>query len=169
MHRIVLDTSALISLAHGSILDLVLAEFQAITSDIVVEELKKTAQYEDPDGKAAEQVLERKERLEIREVGKGELEKLLSSRIDAGEASCVVLAKGKGIKALISDDFDAMHQLEYYSKEYRFELGLCAVLVKALVLRGKLEKKQGEEIFEKIAAKRGWIGRQIYEYGKGLL
>ncbi|MFQ6117422.1 MAG: hypothetical protein ACE5LQ_04060, partial [Candidatus Bipolaricaulia bacterium] len=126
-------------------------------------------QYDDPDGKAAEEVLRKKTKLETKEVKRKEFRNFLSSKIDAGEGSCVALAREEDIEALISDDFDAMHQLEYYSKQYHFELGLCAALVKALILRGRLKREQGEKIFDKIAAKRGWIGRQVYEYGKRFL
>jgi len=167
--RIVVDTSALISLAHGSVLDLALEEFHFIVSDIVIKELEETSQYSDPDGKAAQEVLKRRSKLEIREVKPERFRSFLSGRVDPGEASCLVLAQIEEVKAFISDDFHAMHKLEYYSKKYSIKLGLCATLIKALTLKGRLSREEAIKIFDKIAQRRGWLGKAIYEYGKRLL
>ena len=55
--KIVIDSSALISLAHGSVLEIILQEFQVITSSVVWRELEATAKFNDPDGRAAQRVL----------------------------------------------------------------------------------------------------------------
>ena len=55
--KVVIDSSALISLAHGSVLEIVLKEFQIITSSVVWRELEATAKFDDPDGRAAHHVL----------------------------------------------------------------------------------------------------------------
>lgn len=169
LHKVVLDSSALISLAHGEILDLVLSEFEVTVSRQVLEELEETADYEDADGKAANRVLKDRDSLTIEKVDSEAVEELLTSRVHSGEASCVLLAQEEEIEAMISDDFDAMNQLEFYSHKFNFQLGLCPVLIQTLVKRKKLTRNQGREIFDRIARKRGWFGRQIYEYGKKML
>ena len=167
--KIVIDTSALISLSHGGLLDLVLEEFRVVVSDLIIEELKKMAEYDDEDGKAAREILTEISRLEMRAIDMKEIGRIVTSRLDEGEASCVLLAQAEDIEALISDDFKAMHQLQYYSSQHSFDLGLGAALIHALVLRGKLSKAEALESIERIASKRDWLGRSIYNaYTKSL-
>ncbi len=166
MHKVVLDYSALISLAHGEILDLVLSEFEILVSKQVIEELEATSRYKDVDGKAASQVIRNKDQLKIKKVNQEKVENLLTSKIHLGEATCILIAQEEVIEALISDEFDTMYQLEYYSNKYSFDLGLYSTLIKALILRGELTKDEGKKIFDQIAQKRNWIGRKIYEYEK---
>jgi len=166
LHKIAVDTAALISLVHGDILDLVLSQFKVIVSNIIIEELKRVMKFKDPDGRAAKKILSKKNELEIQEVTKNELDKFLSARVDPGEASCIMIAKKRDVKVLISDDFKAMAELEYYSKKYNFKVGLCSALIKTLMLRKKLKKGEAIKIFERIGNRRNWIGRPIYEYGK---
>jgi predicted nucleic acid-binding protein len=87
----------------------------------------------------------------------------VTSRLNEGEASCVLLAQAVDIDALISDDLKAMHQLRQYAQIYEFDLGLAAALIQALVLRGKLRKEQALESLERIAERRDWMGRPIYK------
>ncbi len=43
------------------------------------------------------------------------------------------------------------------------ELGLGAVLIQALVRRGRLPLEEARGVLERIAHRRGWLGRPIYE------
>lgn len=167
--KIVLDTSALNSFVHGEVLGKVLDGFELIISDTVLAELRETARYKDEDGKAAKKVIEISSRFTIQKVAERKYEKLLTGRVDEGEASCIPLARGEEVDALITDDFRAAHHLRTYSRKYDFDLGLCATLLKALNTRGILEEEETKAVFETMASKRGWIGRPIYEYGKDLL
>jgi len=169
LHKIAVDTAALISLVHGDILDLVLSQFKVIVSNVIMEELERVMKFKDPDGRAAKKILSKKDVLEIQEVTKNELDKFLSARVDPGEASCIVIAKKRDVKTLISDDFKAMAELAYYSKKYNFKVGLCSALIKTLMLRKKLKKGEAIKIFERIGNRRNWIGKPIYEYGKEML
>lgn len=168
LHKIAVDTAALISLVHGGILDLVLSQFKVIVSNVIMEELERVTKFKDSDGRAAKKVLKKKDKLEIQQVTKNELSEFLSTRVNPGEASCIVIAKKKDVKVLISDDFKAMAELEYHSKTHNFKVGLCAALIRTLMLRKKLKKDEARKIFEKIGNRRNWIGRPIYEYGKKL-
>lgn len=169
LRKVVVDTSALISFEHGSLLDLIIKEFKVAISDLVLDELQKTSKFNDEDGKAAARILKKVDALEVRRVEKAGVHKLVTSRLEAGEASCVLLAKAKDIEALVSDDFKAMHQLQRYSQIYRFDLGLGAVLIQALVARGTVSRAEALKSFERIASKRDWMGRPIYRAYRGLL
>lgn len=166
LHKIAVDTATLISLVHGGILNLVLFQFKVIISDVIVEELERIAKFKDPDGRAAKKILSKKDKLETQEIAKNELSEFLSTRVNPGEASCIVIAKKKEVKVLISDDFKAMAELEYHSKKHNFKVGLCSALIKTLMLRKKLKRDEARKIFEKIGNRRNWIGKPIYEYGK---
>lgn len=160
--KLVLDTSALVSLAHGDLLDLTLAEFGVVISNHVHDELRQMSAFDDPDGRAATDVLARLDDLDMRAVERAEIDPLRTSKIDEGEASCVVLAQAPNAAALISDDFDAMHQMRAYAQTYGFDLGLGAVVVHALLKRGRLGKDDALGRLDQIAAQRGWMGRPIY-------
>lgn len=162
--KIVIDSSALISLAHGSILEAVVQEFHVITSSVVWQELEATAGFDDPDGHAARRILSYKESLEIVDVSSQDFQKYLGRRVHAGEASCIALARGAD--AFICDDFDALPYVELHCRGVDIEIGLCATLIQALVLRGKLGREEAHRVFDRIAERRGWLGKPLYEYGK---
>ena len=157
-----LDTSSLVSLVHGDLLDRTLAEFCVIISNFVRDELHQMSAFDDADGRAATDVLARLDDLDLREVARAEVDPLRTSKVDEGEASCVVLAQGPDAAALISDDVDAMHQLQAYANKHGFDLGLGAVVVHALRKRGRLSQADALERLDRIAARRGWMGRPIY-------
>jgi len=148
---------------------LVLEEFDVLTSEVAWGELEETAAYDDPDGRAAQQVLKVRSRLEVRPVPEEAYVPLLGRRLDEGEASCLILAREPEVEALISDDFDALPYLERHARAQGIELGLGVALIQALIRRGKLSPEEGGEIFERIARRRGWLGRPIYEYAKRFL
>jgi predicted nucleic acid-binding protein len=64
---VVIDTSALISLAIGDVLDQTLAAFDAITTPAVIEELEETAEYDDRHGTAATTVLRQTDALTVQD------------------------------------------------------------------------------------------------------
>jgi predicted nucleic acid-binding protein len=165
--KIVIDSSALISLAHGSVLEIVLKEFQIITSSVVWRELEATAKFDDPDGRAAHHVLAHPELLTIVDLSESDFAQYLGRRVHGGEASCVALARHAD--AFICDDFDALPYLEAHCRKLGIEIGLCSVLIHALVIRGRLSKEEARRVFDRIAERRGWLGRPLYEYGKKLL
>ena len=167
--RVVVDTSALISLAFGGLLEPVLEEFEVLVPDVVIEELKMIAAHEDETALVAKEVLKNRANLKVEHIEEEDYKPLLTSRMDAGEAACVVLAREADVEALIADDFRAMHQLVVYSEAYGFALGPCTVLVQALVLKGRISREDASNAFERIARKRNWLGRPIYRYAKKML
>lgn len=165
--KVVIDNSALISLAHGSILEIVLKEFHVITSGIVWQELEATARFDDLDGQAARQVLSCRGSLTVLDVPSRDFQEYLGRRVHVGEDSCIVLAPQA--EAFICDDFDALPYLEVHCRKLGIEIGLCSVLIQTLVWQGKLTPEEAHGVFDRIAEPRGWLGRPIYEYGKKLL
>ncbi|MFB6197134.1 MAG: hypothetical protein ABEI52_02540, partial [Halobacteriaceae archaeon] len=75
---IAVDTSALISLASIDLLDTFLTEFDVHTTELVLEELEETSEYDDRHGDAAETVLDNLDRITTHQI-QGEF---TSSRVD---------------------------------------------------------------------------------------
>ncbi|RJT07542.1 hypothetical protein [Halococcus sp. IIIV-5B] len=153
---IVADTSALITLATADSLRLVLDEFDVHTTDTVIEELKKTAEYDDVHGKAATEVLSQKEQMTVHATGDADFE---SSRIDSGEATCVSLTRELNAGFLITDDLRALPELQQLVEA---QVALPPIVHKALVKRGELTDENARERIEELADARDWLGRPIY-------
>jgi predicted nucleic acid-binding protein len=167
--KIIADSSALISLAHGQLLESILKEFEIVISNWVLQELEQTARFDDPDGKAAQEVLTQRGSFKIVNVSEADFRNYLGRKVHAGEASCLPLARQQDAVAFVCDDFDALPYLDYHSQELGIEVGLCPVLIQALILRGKLTRDEGRAAFDRIAERWNWLGRPLYEYGKKLL
>lgn len=167
--KIIADSSALISLAHGQLLELTLKEFEIVISNWILQELEQTARFADPDGQAAQKVLAQRDLLKVVEVSEADFRNYLGRKVHAGEASCLPLARQQDAVAFVCDDFDALPYLDHHSQELGIEVGLCPVLIQALILRGRLTRDEGRAAFARIAERRDWLGRPLYEYGEKLL
>lgn len=160
---LVADTSALISLQIGGVLDRVLAEWEVVTTTIVVEELESTAAYDDVHGNAAAAVLSHVEALECLDVDGSAL---VTSRIDSGEASCVVAARDVDAAFLLTDDYRALPEVQTL---FDAEVALSPVVLRALVKRSVLTTADAERSLETIASDRDWLGAPIYRYARTLI
>jgi len=107
---IIADTSALLSLATGDVLEVVLSEFDIHTTETVIEEVEAPRDYEDVHAEAAAIVLEQSDQLTIHETEEREF---TSSRIDTGEASCIVLEHDHEAEFLLTDDLRALPELQH--------------------------------------------------------
>lgn len=159
---IVIDTSAFISLAVGNALEPALREFDVVTTQTVHGELEATAEYDDRHGKAAAGVLDTEDAFAVIEVQGEEFE---TSRIDAGEASCVAVTRAQGVPFFVTDDFRALPELQQLVVA---EVVLSPILLRALVKRGSWSEKQAETAFETIAEERDWLSVPIYRYARQL-
>lgn len=159
---LVVDTSALISLAAGGVFELVIDEFDVAITETVLTELKETASYDDRHARAATAILEKVERLNV---VSGSGESPLTSTIDAGEASCVVAVQEYDASFLITDDFRALPELQQLVDA---EVALSPIVLRALVKRGVLEEEAALRRFETIANERDWLGAPIYRYARTL-
>ena len=159
---IVVDTSALISLAVGDALEPALSEFDVVTTQSVQDELEATAAYDDRHGIAATAALEMADSLTTVEALGAEFE---TSRIDAGEASCTAVTQQLDADFLVTDDFRALPELQELTD---VEVVLSPIVLRALVKRGRFSEEQATSSFEAISERRDWLGAPIYRYAQQL-
>lgn len=161
---IVADTSALLSIASGSALELFLDEFEVVVTETVLEELEEISSHEDRTGKNAEKVIAKKRSFQVHDIGE---DAPISSRIDEGEGSSAVLARKLDADFLITDDPRALPELESLVGEEK--VAISPVVLRALVKRGVLERSEALEILDRMGERRDWLSSKIYERARGLL
>lgn len=161
---LVLDTSAFVSLGVGGVLDTVLAEFDTLTTETVLDELRETAAHDDPHGRAAEFALDAREEFRTVDADGGAF---TTSRIDAGEASCVAAVRRSGASFLVTDDYRALPELEPLVTDA--EVALSPIVLRALVKRDALDDEAALAAFDRMAETRDWLGGPIHRYGRRLL
>lgn len=159
---IVADTSALISLSSADVLETVLAEFDVHTTARVVDELEETADYDDIHGTAATAVLEQKDELTIHEEGNPSIR---SSRIDAGEASCLALEQEIEPDFLLTDDLRALPELQSVATA---RVAISPIVLKALVKRDVLTADEATQNLDQLVDARDWLGAPIYRRAREL-
>lgn len=159
---LVADTSALISLAIADVFDPILAEYDVHTTTTVVEELEDTAAHDDIHGQAAGDVLTQIDHLTVHEVADPAMS---STRIDAGEASCLALEGEIEADFLLTDDFRALPELQPVADA---QVAISPIVLKALVTRGVLTRSEAVERLETLAASRDWLGVPIYRRATAL-
>jgi len=159
---IVADASALISLGTVDLLDPLFDEFDVHTTRTVVEELRATAEYEDDHGEAARTVLDALADIEVHEPPDDPIE---SSRIDAGEGSCVQLAGKLDADFLITDDLRALPELQ---TAVEAQVAVSPIVLKAFVERDVLTRSEAETKLETLAEGRDWLGAPIYRRARNL-
>ncbi|WP_256301770.1 hypothetical protein [Haloarchaeobius salinus] len=158
---IVVDTSALISVASVDLLESLLTEYDVHTTETVHEELEATAQYEDVHGIAAQTVLNKIDQIEIHAV---ETE-LTTSRIDSGEGTTAALTNELEADFLITDDLRALPELQTIVDA---RVAISPILLKAFVKRGVLNHDIAEKKLEDLVRRRSWLGAPIYRRAKRL-
>ena len=158
---LVADASALVSLAPVSLLSLVLNEFNVVVSDVVVHELKEMSTYADTHGNAASEVLRNLDRIKVKKASN--YHRFKTSRIDAGEASCLEIIESGEQDYLLTDDFRALGEIE---KQIGERVVLSPIILKVLVIREIIDKSEALAKLDEMAEKRDWLGRPIYRYAK---
>lgn len=161
---IVVDTSALITIASIDLLDHVLSEYDVYTTKTVIQELEETAKYEDVHGRAAQNVLEQvdRDRIEVQDTDEASFQ---SSRIDEGEGTTVTLANETRAEFLITDDLRALPELQTVADS---NVVISPLLLKALVKRDVLTREEALEKVEEGAENRDWLESPIYRKAKNL-
>jgi len=159
---IVVDTSAFISLTIADVLNTVLTEYDVHTSQQVLDELDATADYDDIHGTAADQVLTHTEAITVHTIDDPDIQ---TSRIDAGEATCVQLARQGDADFLITDDLRALPELQQLTDA---RVAISPILLRALVKRDVLKNQEAQERLEDVAASRDWLGAPIYRRAQQL-
>ena len=108
MTTVVADTSALVSFGvvaghDPSPLDVLLNKYTALTASEVIAELHTTASYAGDHGRAAGAVLDRRDRIDVRDV---DLDTAFP--LDGGENAAVTLANEVGAAMFLCDEFDEL-------------------------------------------------------------
>lgn len=161
MKRVVMDTSALISLGVSGLFQRCLEIAEIVIPETVVEELKEIGAFKDSEGKAAKMILKKWKQKKIKKTKVDSPKKilpLLSSDVDEGEAECFVLCLENKIDTLIMDDVNAGYALESLAMANGIKLKISVALVSELVRQGKINKKEALEAVRKMAKIREWEG-----------
>ena len=159
---IVIDTSSFITLSTATVLPLVLEEYDVHTTEIVIQELEETAEYDDLHGEAARAALEKQNEITVHQT---EQRSFQSSRIDPGEGSCALLTRNIDAAFLITDDLRALPELQAITDS---KVAISPILLKALVERDVLERNEALEKLDRIADERDWLGAPIYRRARQL-
>lgn len=154
--KIVADTSALLSLETGGVLEIAVEKLDFIISTRIKEELTGLSKNNDFEGNLAKNVLGYIDN-EIKVIEP-------SKSFDDGELEVAYLAKEiDDIEFIITDDISARKKIEKISnKPIRFS----TMIVYALCLKGIKTFDQGWKIIEKMAVKRDWKDNLIFESAK---
>lgn len=156
------DTSALVSLGIAECHDHLLTEFDVHTTETVLEELGETSDHDDVHATAAEAALETTGHMTVHDV---DADVPRSSRIDAGEGSCVVLSRSLDADFLLTDDLRALPELQ---RLVEAEVAISPIVLRALVDRGTLAEREARKRLERIAETRSWLGAPIYRRARDL-
>ena len=159
---LVVDTSAFISLAVGGAIEETVDEFHVITTRSVMRELEQTADYDDRHGSGAADVAARRASFEVVDANG---ERFVTSRIDAGEASCVAAARELDADFCVTDDYRALPEIEALVTA---PVVVSPIVLRALVKRERLTEEDARAIFERIAEGRDWLGAPIHRYASHL-
>lgn len=159
---IVLDTSAFISLAIGDALKQTCETFDVVTTPTVLNELETTATYDDIHAQGASDTLALSDHYTVVNPAERASE---TSRIDAGEASCIGAVRERDATFLITDDFRALPELQ---ELVLADVALSPVVLRTLVERDILCEETATEALETIAYHRDWLGAPIYRYAQQL-
>lgn len=156
--KLIIDTSALVSIETVNLVSRLLKYFDVIISDTVRLELIELSQYEDEHGKSSRRILEmvNKSQIKIKNV---EIFQQHLTEIDSGEASCLELALSEKADYLITDDCNSFWYLTLYFKNTVFSI----FLVRLLSNLKEITDEEGWEFIERIREKRTWGNNLIYK------
>lgn len=155
MH-VVADTSALVSLGviadrtHNP-LDCVLTAHDLFVPTRVLDELERTAAYDDASGRAADAALERREQFVVRDV---ELDE--SFPLDDGENAAVRLANDVEATQCYCDEFNQLALIHASLTTAR--LVTTPILLVVLVRTGALSVSDAETLLAALTDARSWAG-----------
>ena len=163
------DTSALISLAVGSVLLKCLRISRILIPQEVYSELSEISQYNDVHGKAAQETIRMisNGNIEVEEVEHiDKINELVSgySRIDKGEVKALILTQEKSIPILITDDFRSIPDLKKNSGDV--EIHLSIYLLARLVLENIITIAEAQDALIRISDGRTWESAAIYNLAK---
>ncbi|MDP2666054.1 MAG: hypothetical protein Q8P05_00955 [Candidatus Diapherotrites archaeon] len=171
MTRLVVDTSALISLSYSGRLKGVCAHFEINIPSSVKDELKEMAVYSDHLSKMAKESLalitQKKIRLHDKKITTYS-DRHITPKIDHGEAACFELALVQKIPHLILDDISAAHGLSVSPFSKKIDLKLSVALLVSLHTQKKITKSELQKSLRAMIQNRKWgksaMERAIQKY-----
>jgi rRNA-processing protein FCF1 len=149
--KLAIDTSALLSLEAGGVLEIAVEKLDFIISPRVKEELVGLSRNNNFEGNLAKSILDYTE-----------IKVIEPSKIfDEGELEIAYLAKERDdVGFIVTDDIAARKKIEKISdKPIRFS----TMIVYALCLKGTKTFEQGWKIIERMTVKRDWKDNLIFE------
>lgn len=162
LEKVVVDASALMSLASADFLWYPLANFKLVVSQSVIEEIEGLKAKSETKA-IAEEILGAKSKFTI----------ITPRRTAAGphhgEQDCLQVCAELDIKILVLDDFRAIRRLKPAAISRNIKLLLSVFFVAHAVASGKISEKEALAIFDRMAERRDWIGGRVYLVGKGFL
>lgn len=152
--QVVADTSALVSLGtvadrDHSPLDYVLSDHTLSVPEQVIDELEKTAVYDDPSGRGARNALDRREKFEVHSV---ELDETFP--LDDSENAAVTLANEIEATQFLCDEFNQLALVHASLTSSR--LVTTPTLLVVLARREELSGADTEAIITAISEARSW-------------
>lgn len=163
--QVVADTSALVSLGtvsdtEPSPLAILLNQHTMLVPEQVRTELRETASYDDPSGRAATAVLDRREAFDVQPVALDE-----SFPLDDGENAAVTLANEVEASQLLCDEFNRLALVHASLTSTR--LVTTPTLLAGFVSGGELAAENAQELLASISEARSWSGNSYVERAKG--
>ncbi|MCK5559695.1 MAG: hypothetical protein KAJ51_03840 [Thermoplasmata archaeon] len=158
--KLVIDTSALVSLEIMGLLEKTFGSFEVIITNEIFQELNEMAGFKDIEGKAAKRTINniKKYKIKIEKTNYNDYKKYLIKGVDRGEASAFYICIKKGFEIFITDDVDASFTLKPLAKTENVKLRICVAIVIELVHQNKITKKEAYNNIKKLINVRGWEG-----------
>ncbi|WP_132057246.1 YlaK family protein [Halorussus amylolyticus] len=156
---LVADTSALVSLGCATdrpLLDLLVSEYEVSLPEIVVEELREIAAYDDDQARGARAVLDR-----IDDIATCPVPLESDFPLDDGENGAVVLANDRAASMLLCDEFNKVGLVHASLDDVK--LVTTPKLLLVLEANGVLSASEVIRLLDEISEVRSWDGNSYVE------
>jgi len=160
--KVVVDASALLSLASADFLRCPLVNFELVVPHSVVEEIEGLRAKRET-RQIAEKILGTKTKFTIVRP------KQAASGPHRGEQDCLQVCTEHGIGILVLDDFRAIRRLKPAAISKGVKLLLSVFFVAHAAASGEISKEEALTTFDRMAERRDWIGGRVYLAGKEFL
>lgn len=157
---VVADTSALVSLGCATdrpLLDRLAAEYEVVVPELVLEELREVAAYDDEQARGAERALARTDDFETETVALD-----ADFPLDDGENAAVTVANDRAAAMLLCDEFNSIG-LVHASLDGNVKLATTPTFLLVLHERGLLSNADVETALNEIGEVRSWDGNSYVE------
>jgi predicted nucleic acid-binding protein len=158
--KLVIDTSALVSLEIMNCFEKVIETYQVFITQEIFLELYEMADYKDVEGQAAKRSIKmiKKYKVNIEKCNLKDYKKYMTKGVDRGEASAFYICIKKGIKMFITDDVDASFTLKPLARSENIKLRICVAIVIDLVRKNIITNNVAYNNLKKLIKVRGWEG-----------